>query len=161
MINDQETKKEIKNAYQGLLLTEPIFIHPSSVLFKELPEFICYTEMVETSKMYMKNVSSVDSSWLAVYCANQCTFAKPIINESEPDYENKKPSEATFGRVMWKIKSTEVEFPQSLELFKWFARFFLEGDVADYLKKYSTVLLASPSTMLKSWAKYVLFVDSG
>jgi len=67
----------------------------------------------------------------------------------------------TFSRVMWKIKSTEVEFPQSLELFKWFARFFLEGDVADYLKKYSTVLLASPSTMLKSWAKYVLFVDCG
>ncbi len=91
MINDPETKKEIKNAYQGLFLTEPIFIHPSSVLFKELPEFICYTEMVETSKMYMKNVSSVDSSWLAVYCANQCTFAKPIISEPEPDYENKKP----------------------------------------------------------------------
>ena len=79
MINDQETKKEIKNAYQGLLLTEPIFIHPSSVLFKELPEFICYTEMVETSKMYMKNVNYVYSSWFAVYCANQCTFAKPIM----------------------------------------------------------------------------------
>ena len=77
--------------------------------------------MVETSKMYMKNVNYVYSSWFAVYCANQCTFAKPIISESEPDYENKTTRfnsdkgvvvchrEATFGRIMWKIKSTEVD----------------------------------------------------
>ncbi len=61
--------------------------------------------------------------------------------------------ESTFGRVMWKIKPVEVDFPESLELFKWFARFFLEGEVCENLKKYENVLLASPSTMLKSWAK--------
>lgn len=121
--------------------------------------------MVETSKMYMKGICSIDPSWLPIYCANQCSFSKPIINETEVDYELKKPRfdsdkgvvvchrESTFGRVMWRIKATEVEFPQSLELYKWFARFLLEGEVIYYLKKYSTVLLASPSTMLKSWAK--------
>ena len=60
----------------------------------------------------------------------------------------------TFDRVMWPIKPVEVEFPTSLELYKWFARFFLEGKVCSFLQKYENVLLASPSTMLKSWAKY-------
>ena len=155
----------MKNAYQGLLLTDPIFIHPSSVLFKQLPEYVCYVEMVETSKLYMKGVCAVDSNWLAVYLGQQCNFEKPLINENDPDYADKKPRfdskkgivvchrESTFGRVMWKLKSVEVPFPESLELYKWFARLFLEGEVCENLKKYEKVLLASPSTMLKSWAK--------
>lgn len=39
---------------QTPLLDDPVFIHPSSVLFKELPEFVVYQEIMETTKMYMK-----------------------------------------------------------------------------------------------------------
>lgn len=39
---------------QTPLLDDPVFIHPSSVLFRELPEFVIYQEIVETTKMYMK-----------------------------------------------------------------------------------------------------------
>lgn len=39
---------------QTPLLDDPVFIHPSSVLFKELPDFVVYQEIVETTKMYMK-----------------------------------------------------------------------------------------------------------
>ena len=35
-------------------LEEPVFIHPTSVLFKEQPEFVVYQHITETSKMYMK-----------------------------------------------------------------------------------------------------------
>lgn len=41
---------------QTPLLDDPVFIHPSSVLFRELPEFVVYQEIVETTKMYMKGV---------------------------------------------------------------------------------------------------------
>lgn len=129
--------KEIKNAYQGLLLQDPIFIHPSSVLFKELPNYVCYVEMIETAKMYMKGVCAIDSSWLPVYLPSQCSFEKPVVNETEQNYEELKPRfestrgvvvchrESTFGNYMWKVKPVEVDFPQSLDLYKWFARFFL------------------------------------
>jgi len=168
VIHDKEGK-ELKNAYQGLLLVDPIFIHPSSVLFKQLPEFVCYVEMVETSKLYMKGICGIDAEWLAIYLGNQCAFEKPVVNETDKDYEVKKPRfdsekgivvchrESTFGRVMWKVAAVEVEFPESLDLFKWFARFLLEGKVCEELKKYDSVMLASPSTMLKSWAKLVIF----
>lgn len=39
---------------QTPLLDDPVYIHPSSVLFKELPDFVVYQEIVETTKMYMK-----------------------------------------------------------------------------------------------------------
>lgn len=39
---------------QTPLLDDPVFIHPSSVLFKKLPDFVVYQEVVETTKMYMK-----------------------------------------------------------------------------------------------------------
>ncbi len=164
VVHDKEGK-ELKNAYQGLLLVEPIFIHPSSVLFKQLPEFVCYVEMVETSKLYMKGVCGIEAQWLPVYLGSQCAFEKPVVNETDREYEARKPRfdsergivvchrESTFGRVMWKVAAVEVEFPASLELFKWFARFLLEGEVCEGLKKYEGVMLASPSTMLKSWAK--------
>ena len=160
--------KQIKNAYQSLILEDPIFIHPSSVLFKELPKYVCFIEMTETSRMYMKNLCSIEDTWLPIYLANQCSFEKPLLlnettsenveNKMEPRFDLKKGvvmchRESTFGKVMWKINAVEVEFPQSIDLYKWFGRFFLEGHVIEYLKKYDPVLLASPSTLLKSWAK--------
>lgn len=42
---------------QTPLLDDPVFIHPSSVLFRELPEFVVYQEIVETTKMYMKGTA--------------------------------------------------------------------------------------------------------
>lgn len=39
---------------QTPLMDEPVFIHPNSALFKALPEFVVYQEIMETSKMYMR-----------------------------------------------------------------------------------------------------------
>lgn len=39
---------------QTPLMDEPVFIHPTSALFKNLPEFVVYQEIMETTKMYMK-----------------------------------------------------------------------------------------------------------
>lgn len=45
---------------QTALLDDPVFIHPSSVLFKQLPEFVVYQEIVETAKLYMKGETVCD-----------------------------------------------------------------------------------------------------
>ena len=40
--------------FQCTSTDEPVFIHPSSVLYKCKKEFIIYQDIVETSKLYMK-----------------------------------------------------------------------------------------------------------
>lgn len=49
-----QTHAHLPSLLQTPLLDDPVFIHPSSVLFKELPDFVVYQEIVETTKMYMK-----------------------------------------------------------------------------------------------------------
>lgn len=41
---------------QTPLLEDPVFTHPNSSLFKQLPDFVVYQEIFETTKMYMKGV---------------------------------------------------------------------------------------------------------
>ncbi|XP_062814503.1 probable ATP-dependent RNA helicase DHX37 [Anolis carolinensis] len=146
-----------KNGYKTPLLDDPVFIHPSSVLFKELPDFVVYQEIVETTKMYMKGVSVVEPEWIPLILPPYCHFEKPLENPA-PFYcpetgrvRCHRPS--VFYRVGWQLPAVEVDFPEGLECYKYFAKFFLEGKVVKSLATYSRCLLSSPVTMLKTWSK--------
>ncbi|NXO03249.1 DHX37 helicase, partial [Rhinopomastus cyanomelas] len=146
-----------KNAYKTALLEDPVFIHPSSVLFKELPEFVVYQEIVETTKLYMKGVSAVEPEWIPALLPPYCHFEKPLENPP-PSYcpetgriRCHRPS--VFYRVGWQLPAVEVDYPEGIDRYKYFARFLLEGKVVEKLSSYSRCLLSSPLIMLKTWSK--------
>uniref|UniRef100_A0A8B9SBH4 Activating signal cointegrator 1 complex subunit 3 n=1 Tax=Apteryx owenii TaxID=8824 RepID=A0A8B9SBH4_APTOW len=146
-----------KNAYKTALLDEPVFIHPSSILFKQLPEFVVYQEIVETTKLYMKGVSAVEPEWIPVLLPSYCHFGKPLENPP-PSYcpetgriRCHRPS--VFYRVSWQLPAVEVDYPEGIDRYKYFARFLLEGKVIEKLASYSQCLLSSPLIMLKTWSK--------
>ncbi|NXK32609.1 DHX37 helicase, partial [Piprites chloris] len=146
-----------KNAYKTPLLEDPVFIHPSSVLFKELPEFVVYQEIVETTKLYMKGVSAVEPEWIPALLPPYCHFGKPLENPP-PSYcpergrvRCHRPS--VFYRVSWQLPAVEVDYPEGIDRYKYFARFLLEGKVIKKLGSYSQCLLSSPLIMLKTWSK--------
>lgn len=146
-----------RNGYKTPLLDEPVFIHPSSVLFRELPEFVVYQEVVETTKMYMKGVSTVDVQWIPVLLPSYCQFDKPL-EEPAPTYCPEKGRvlchrASVFYRVGWLLPAVQVDFPEGVDRYKHFARFLLEGQVFRKLAAYRSCLLSSPSTMLKTWAR--------
>ncbi|XP_068939394.1 probable ATP-dependent RNA helicase DHX37 [Petaurus breviceps papuanus] len=146
-----------KNGYKTPLLDDPVFIHPSSVLFKELPEFVVYQEIVETTKMYMRGVSAVEAAWIPVLLPSYCHFEKPL-EDPPPSYCSKTGRvvchrASTFYRVGWQLPAVQVGYPEGLERYKYFAKFFLEGEVFKKLAQHRSCLLSSPSTMLKTWAK--------
>ncbi|XP_053225901.1 probable ATP-dependent RNA helicase DHX37 [Podarcis raffonei] len=146
-----------KNGYKTPLLDDPVFIHPNSVLFKQLPEFVVYQEIVETTKMYMKGVSAIEPEWIPLLLPPYCHFEKPL--ESPPPFycpetgrvRCHRPS--VFYRVGWQLPAVEVDYPEGLECYKYFTKFLLEGKVVKKLAAYSCCLLSSPVTMLKTWSK--------
>uniref|UniRef100_A0A8W4FNX7 DEAH-box helicase 37 n=1 Tax=Sus scrofa TaxID=9823 RepID=A0A8W4FNX7_PIG len=154
-----------KNAYKTPLLDEPVFIHPSSVLFKELPDFVVYQEIVETTKMYMKGVSTVEVQWIPVLLPSYCQFDKPL-EEPPPTYCPEKgrvqchqaicvfwADPCAPDRVGWSLPAVQVDFPEGIDCYKHFARVLLDGQVFPKLASYKGCLLSSPSTMLKTWAR--------
>ncbi|XP_061586057.1 probable ATP-dependent RNA helicase DHX37 [Cololabis saira] len=146
-----------KNAYKTPLMDEPVFIHPSSALFKTLPEFVVYQEIMETTKMYMRGVSAVEAEWvprlLPQYCHLGPAHESPVpwFCCSTGTIRCHRPS--TFFRVGWQLPAVEMDYPEGLDRYKLFTRFLLEGQVCPNLQKYSGHLLSNPSIMLKTWAK--------
>lgn len=56
--------------YVTLRGRQPVHIHPSSVLFsqsggtKRLPDFVVYSDLLITSKQYMRGITAIQSEWL-------------------------------------------------------------------------------------------------
>ena len=73
-----------------------MFIHPSSVLFRDLPDYVVYQESVETTKMYMKGVIAIEPQWLPVFAEQHCRFEDPL-SEPEPTYNEEKGMTIVYG----------------------------------------------------------------
>ncbi|XP_008334371.1 putative ATP-dependent RNA helicase DHX37 [Cynoglossus semilaevis] len=146
-----------KNGYKTCLMDDPVFIHPSSALFKTLPDFVVYHEILETTKMYMKGVSAAEAEWLPQLLPQYCHFSSPLESPVPWFCSStgviKCHRSSTFFRVGWQLPAVEVDYPEGLERYKLFARFLLEGQVCPKLQKHSCHLLSNPSIMVKSWAR--------
>merc|ERR1712227_7872 len=89
-------------------------------------------------KIVMRGVTGISPDWLPAFC--------PSSGQVRARYQG------TFGQLGWPLPVTELVMVQSLDKYKWFARFFLEGEVAPDLVKYKTSLLSNPLIMVKSWS---------
>ncbi|TDH13023.1 hypothetical protein EPR50_G00052810 [Perca flavescens] len=146
-----------KNGYKTPLLDDPVYIHPTSTLFKTLPDFIVYQEIMETTKMYMRGVSAIEAEWIPELLPQYCHFGSPLESPSpwlcSSTGTIRCHRSSTFFRVGWQLPALEMEYPDDIERYKLFARFLLEGQVCPKLKKHSGYLLSNPSIMQKTWAK--------
>ncbi|WFD31599.1 RNA helicase [Malassezia sp. CBS 17886] len=53
-------------AYRSIKQSTTVYIHPSSCLHKHVPQprFVCYYELVETSKNFLRQVMEINPEWL-------------------------------------------------------------------------------------------------
>ncbi|KLT42475.1 P-loop containing nucleoside triphosphate hydrolase protein [Cutaneotrichosporon oleaginosum] len=66
-------------AYRALGVPEPVYLHPSSVLFHHTPpDYVVFSEVVRTARVCLKGVTKVQGSWLAVLGKDMCTFSRPL-----------------------------------------------------------------------------------
>ncbi|XP_002522527.2 probable pre-mRNA-splicing factor ATP-dependent RNA helicase DEAH9 [Ricinus communis] len=56
--------------YKTVRGSQEVYIHPSSVLFRVNPKWVIYHSLVSTDRQYMRNVITIDPSWLTEAAPN-------------------------------------------------------------------------------------------
>lgn len=158
----KEQKHKLKYAYQIPEMAEPLFAHSCSILKKKQPEWIVYQEVYETrngddTKMFVRGITAIEPEWLLKFVPGLCNYGS-ALEEPEPRYDEAEDKiychvKATFGRSGWPLPIAEVEMPETLDKFRHFARFLLNGEVFQQLADFKKNLLSTPSTMTRSWSK--------
>ncbi|RUS81416.1 hypothetical protein EGW08_010800 [Elysia chlorotica] len=151
--------KRLRGSFQCMQLEEPVYIHPESSFYRDTQgvEFVVYQSMVETSRLYMRGLCCVESHWFPELAPSYCILSKPL-EDPAPNFDPASGKvmchqSGSFGRCNWEIPALEREYPDSVDCFRWFARFLLEGQVFPKLEQFKSSLVLAPSTMVKSWAK--------
>ena len=49
-------RKDAQEGYKSVVEQQPVFIHPSSSVFQQQPDWVIYHELVLTTKEYMRNI---------------------------------------------------------------------------------------------------------
>jgi ATP-dependent RNA helicase DHX8/PRP22 len=68
--------KDTDAPYKTLVGGAAVHVHPSSVMFsiaggeRKLPEFVCYAELLVTSKQYMRCITAIEEKWLVEIAPN-------------------------------------------------------------------------------------------
>ncbi|ESO08407.1 hypothetical protein HELRODRAFT_74874, partial [Helobdella robusta] len=136
-----------------------VFIHPSSSLFKNKCEYVVYQYIEETSKLYMKGVTSVELEWLPLFAPTDTRFDPVKLDDpdnppvfDEVDGHVMCHMSGKFGPQFWAVPRITSELPKSIDCLKWFSKFLLEGLVCSKLALFKTFLLTPPSIVVKPWA---------
>ncbi|XP_024872377.1 probable ATP-dependent RNA helicase kurz isoform X1 [Temnothorax curvispinosus] len=159
-IKEDQDKAKWKRAYRTPEMEEPVFMHSSCVLRKISPEWVVYQEVYETNgKMYMRGVTAIEPEWLPKFAPMLCHLSEPLV-DPPPRYNQGTGKiicrvSGTFGKAGWALPSMDIEHPLTVDGVKWFAYFFLEGQVCPKLERFVPSLLTTPGSITKSWARLI------
>lgn len=57
-------RKDPQEGYKSVVEQQPVYIHPSSALFQQQPDWVIYHTSTVTTKEYMREVMAIDPKWL-------------------------------------------------------------------------------------------------
>lgn len=139
--------------YQACLVTETVFLHRASSLSSSAPEFLVYSELLQTKRPYMHGATSVKSDWLVKYAKSYCTFSAPLT-DPKPYYDPQTDEVycwvvPTFGPHLWQLPMHNLQISSNAHRATVFAYALLEGQVLPCLKSVKQFMSASPDIILK------------
>ena len=86
-----------KDVYKTIVDDHEVYIHPSSSLFNKNPEWVVYHEVVNTSKEYMRNVSTINPRWLMDVAGKYFKVCDPNVLTKKQRNEKIEPWAVRFG----------------------------------------------------------------
>ena len=111
-------QKNSDTSYRTLRYNIVVWMHPSSVLYRILPEFVVYTQLIVTDRSYMLECSEIKKEWINEVAAHfYSDYSKDVI---EQRYKNevmgKKTGEKTeAGKLVEEVK---LKFGGKLDSFR-------------------------------------------
>uniref|UniRef100_A0A182LRS3 RNA helicase n=1 Tax=Anopheles culicifacies TaxID=139723 RepID=A0A182LRS3_9DIPT len=172
--------RRLKHAYNLPMIDEPVFLHASSVLRRENPEWICYQEAYEAivptgedaageegnkTKMFLRGITAIEPEWLPKFVPNVCNVIDVLEEPIAPSYNAQSDTiechvKATIGKTSWALPSALVEMPKNILRCKYLLKFILAGVVFKHLKQFRKSLLSSPDSVLKQYSSAVPRIDA-
>ena len=126
-------------------------IYNYSTISETLPEYLIYTEIIsENNNNFLHLNSCFNSVWLYNLGGNLVKTSLSL-NIKEPYYNKKTDSiyclvDIVYGYKRWEINNIAVEMSSDEpKFYYYFARFLLEGEIIDELKKYKKMLNSNPN----------------
>lgn len=139
--------------YQACPVEENVFLHPASSVARLAPEFVVYNELIQTSRPYMRGVTSVKPTWLVLHARALCTFSRPLA-DPQPYYDCSLDEvfcwvSPTFGPHLWELPLDRSSMKSGIHRTAVFACALLQGKVLPCLKQVVNFLVADPLILLK------------
>lgn len=139
--------------YQACPIEENVFLHPTSSVARLAPEFVVYNELIQTSRPYMRGVTSVKPTWLVLHARALCTFSRPLA-DPQPYYDCLLDEvfcwvSPTFGPHLWELPLDRSPMKSGNHRTAVFACALLQGKVLPCLKQVVNFLAADPLMVLK------------
>ncbi|CBI36896.3 unnamed protein product, partial [Vitis vinifera] len=139
--------------YQACMVKETVFLHRWSSLARSAPEFLVYSELLQTKRPYMHGVTNVKPDWLVKYAAPLCSFSAPLT-DPKPYYEPLADQVfcwviPTFGPHLWRLPLHGVPISDNAQRVSVFAYALLEGQVLPCLGSVRKYMAAPPASILR------------
>ncbi|OAF70888.1 putative ATP-dependent RNA helicase PB1A10.06c [Intoshia linei] len=144
-----------KNVYE-MEMNKNVNIHPSSCTFNQNFEYILYSKIDETSKLYIKDIICIDPSWIPIYAVNVCKIVensnqKPYWCKEKQDVYIRVPS--TYGNNNWKLPIVSIKYPLNMERYRWLGYYLLNGLVFSELTTFVNKLILLPIYLTQPFKK--------
>ncbi|OMO63887.1 hypothetical protein CCACVL1_22193 [Corchorus capsularis] len=151
--SSEEDRKVNSVRYQACLVKETVFLHRSSFLARSAPEFLVYSELLNTKRAYMHGATCVKPDWLVNYAKSYCTFSAPLA-DPKPYYDPQADElycwvVPSFGPHLWQLPLHGLRISDHAHRATVFAFALLEGQVLPCLRSVKQFMAASPDLILK------------
>lgn len=132
-------------------------LHSSTFLRFDPPEYVAYNELIETTETFLCGVTAVRMGWMSDLAPWLCSKMEEFLETPPPRFDEER--DTIIGAVQpyyyhpdWIVPKIMVPMA-GVDLYKHFAKCFLEGDVCEAMKQFQPFLNANPESIFKVWTQ--------
>lgn len=135
--------------YVPALLDTAVFIHPTSSLHRSSPDYVVYTDLLQTEKRaYLVGATGIEPEWLIEHCS-MLVDEGTLLTDPAPRYNSREDrvigwTAPRFGPHRWELPLHPVDVPSIDMKCAVFATALLSGSVSEPMAELREKLAAKP-----------------